>query len=107
MATPSHLTREALEDVFSPAELITVPERNLGAVRDSDAKDVLRTLGLPYFANPWFAMKRLDGESTGSVGEDFEWELSDRYEDAPAGAESWIPLAVVLDEDIVLDPVTG
>jgi hypothetical protein len=107
MASPSGLTREALEAVFDQAELITVPEDRLGPVTDSDAKEVLRTLGFPVFPNPWFGLAAEMGERLSTVGEEFDWELGDRYDDVPAGADRWILLATFHYETIVLDPDSG
>ncbi|MFE6689298.1 SUKH-4 family immunity protein [Streptomyces sp. NPDC057743] len=105
--SPDDLSRQALETVFTPAELITVPERQLADVADPDAREVLRTLGLPTGANPWFSFYTKIGERFERVGEDFDWELADTYDEVPPGADRWIPLAEIPYDSIVLDPETG
>jgi hypothetical protein len=100
------LTRDMLESVFEPGELVTSPEEILGPVTDPDAREVLRTLGLPVWENPWFDMDDMIGERLEPVSE-WDWELSDRYDDVPPGADGWISLALFPYDDIVLDPGTG
>ncbi|MFE2430603.1 SUKH-4 family immunity protein [Streptomyces sp. NPDC059373] len=107
MTSPPELSRRTLETVFAPAELITVPESRLDAVADPDARDVLRTLGLPVGKNPWFGLDNKIGERFRRIGEDYDWELAERYSEVPLGAETWIPLGMIPYDSIVLDPDTG
>ncbi|ARF58243.1 SUKH-4 family immunity protein [Streptomyces gilvosporeus] len=104
---PLDLSRQALETVFTSAELVTVPESRLDAVADPDAREVLRTLGLPVGKNPWFGLDNKLGERFRRIAEDFDWELADRYSEVPPGADRWIPLGMIPYDSIVLDPETG
>ncbi|MFE6892757.1 SUKH-4 family immunity protein [Streptomyces sp. NPDC057694] len=85
----SNLDRGMLDAVFAPDELITAPESILGPVSDADARDVLATLGIPVWENPWFDLD--DG-----IGEHLE----------PA-EDGWIILGMIPYDDIALDPKTG
>lgn len=107
MTSPLELSRRTLETVFAPTELITVPESHLDAVADPDAREVLRTLGLPVGNNPWFGLDDRIGERFRRIGEDYDWELTDRYSEVPLGADRWIPLGVIPYDSVVLDPYTG
>lgn len=100
------LTREMLETVFAPHELITCQESGLSAVSDRDAREVLQTLGIPTWENPWFDMDTEIGEHLERVG-DGEEELTDRYEDVPSGADDWFYLGVIPYDDIAFDPASG
>jgi hypothetical protein len=106
MSRPSSLTREMLETVFDPDELITVPESNLAVVSDPDAKEVLRTLGIPVWDNPWFDMEEQIGERFERV-EDWDEKLADRYSVVPPGADKWIGLGMIPYDGIAFDPDTG
>ncbi|WP_433466413.1 SUKH-4 family immunity protein [Spirillospora sp. CA-128828] len=103
--TPA-LTREMLDTVFAPDELITVPESNLTAVSDPDAREVLRTLGLPSCDNPWFDIDGRMGEHFERVGE-WDDKLEDRYSVVPPGADMWISLGMIPYDGLAVDPVTG
>lgn len=105
--SPLDLSRQALETVFTPAELITVPESRLDAVADPDAREVLRTLGLPVGKNPWFGLDNKLGERFRRIEEDYDWELADRYSEVPLGAETWISLGEIPYDGIAFDPETG
>ncbi|NUR01260.1 MAG: hypothetical protein HOY79_33465 [Streptomyces sp.] len=107
MTSPPELSRRTLETVFALAELITVPESHLDAVTDPDAREVLRTLGLPVGRNPWFGLDDKIGERFRRIGQDYDWELADRYAEVPPGADTWIPLGMIPYDSIVLDPYTG
>lgn len=58
-----------LDSVFEPAELVTAPEEILGPVTDPDARETLRTLGLPVWENPWFDVDGMIGERLEPVSE--------------------------------------
>lgn len=105
--SPLDLSRQALETVFTPAELITVPESRLDAVADPDAREVLRTLGLPVGKNPWFGLDNKLAERFRRIEEDYDWELADRYSEVPLGAGRWIPLGMIPYDSVVLEPETG
>lgn len=107
MGTSLDLSREKIEAVFESDELVTVPESNLGALSDADAREVLRTLGIPVGKNPWFGLDDKIGERFRRIGEDYDWELADRYSEVPLGADRWIPLGMIPYDSIVLDPFTG
>ena len=100
------LARDMLESVFEPGQLVTAPEEILGPVTDADAREVMRALGLPVWDNPWFDMDDLIGDRLEPVSA-WDWELSDRYDDVPEGADGWISLALFPYDDIVFDPATG
>lgn len=106
MNRPPALTREMLETVFDPAELIVAPEENLSAVADADAREVLGTLGIPVWDNPWFDMEDGIAERFGRV-EDWDEKLADRYSVVPAGAGKWIGLGMIPYDGIAFDPDTG
>jgi SUKH-4 immunity protein len=106
MSRPSALTRDMLETVFDPDELITVPEGNIGVVSDPDAKEVLQTLGLPVWENPWFEMDEEIGERFQRV-EDWDEKLEDRYAVVPQGADKWIGISMIPYDGIAFDPDTG
>ncbi|MFK0293850.1 SUKH-4 family immunity protein [Streptomyces sp. NPDC090442] len=105
--SPDDLSRQALETVFTPAELITVPEGQLADVADPDAREVLRTLGLPVGKNQFFGLDNKIGERFRRIAEDYDWELVERYSEVPLGADRWIPLGMIPYDSIVLDPETG
>jgi hypothetical protein len=105
--SPLDLSRQVLETVFTTAELITVPESHLAAVVDPDAREVLRTLGLPVGKNQWFGLDNKIGDRFRRIGEDYDWELTERYSEVPLGAERWIPLGMIPYDSVVLDPETG
>lgn len=90
----STIDRAMLEAVFESDELITSPESVLGPVSDADARDVLGTLGIPVWENPWFDLD--DG-----IGERLE-----RVE-TPPEADGWILLGMIPYDDIAFDPDTG
>ncbi|MFE2430604.1 SUKH-4 family immunity protein [Streptomyces sp. NPDC059373] len=102
----SHLSRDTLETVFEPAQLITSPESVLGPVRDPDAREVLRALGIPVWENPWFDLDHGTGERLERVRE-WDGELSERYDQVPAGADDWISLGMIPYDDLAFDPDTG
>lgn len=106
MNRPPALTREMLETVFDPAELIVAPEENLSAVADAEAREVLGTLGIPVWDNPWFDMEDGIAERFGRV-EDWDEKLADRYSVVPAGAGKWIGLGMIPYDGIAFDPDTG
>ncbi|MEV5650546.1 SUKH-4 family immunity protein [Nocardia sp. NPDC052254] len=106
MNSPSALTREMLETVFAPDELVTVPAGNVGVVVDSDAREVLRTVGLPVWENPWFDMDPEIAERFECVG-DREDPPADRYSVVPPGADRWISIGMIPYDDIAFDPETG
>ncbi|MER5944814.1 SUKH-4 family immunity protein [Streptomyces sp. NPDC001904] len=85
----SNLDRSMLEAVFAPDELITAPESILGPVTDADARDVLATLGIPVWENPWFDLDDGIGERLEPVEDD------------------WIGLGMIPYDDIAFDPGTG
>ncbi|WP_420034054.1 SUKH-4 family immunity protein [Streptomyces sp. cg28] len=85
----SNLDRGMLEAVFAPEELITAPESILGPVSDADAREVLGTLGIPVWENPWF---------------DLDDGIGERLEPVEDG---WIALGMIPYDDIALDPGTG
>ncbi|MFI8235429.1 SUKH-4 family immunity protein [Streptomyces sp. NPDC085900] len=95
-----------LETVFDPAELIVAPEGNLAAVGDPDAREVLGTLGIPVWGNPWFDMEDGIAQRFGRV-EDWDEKLADRYSVVPAGAGKWIGLGGIPYDGIAFDPDTG
>lgn len=107
MTSPPELSRQTLETVFAPAELITVPESRLDAVADPDAREVLRTLGLAVGKNQWFGLDNKIAERFRRIGEDYDWELTDRYSEVPLGADRWIPLGMIPCDSVVLDPDNG
>jgi len=107
MTSPLELGRRTLETVFAPTELITVSGSHLDTVADSDAREVLRTLGLPVGKNPWFGLDDKIGERFRRIGEDYDWELAERYSQVPSGADRWIPLGMIPYDSVVLDPYTG
>ncbi|EGU72900.1 hypothetical protein FOPG_20072 [Fusarium oxysporum f. sp. conglutinans race 2 54008] len=106
MTTPPPLTRDMLELVFQPEELVTTPESALDGVTHPDTRHVLATLGIPVRDNPWFDMAEGLDQRLRPVG-DWDWDLSDRYEQVPPGAERWISLALIPYDDIAFDPSTG
>lgn len=106
MKSPPALTREMLESVFDPAELIVAREGNLAAVGDPDAREVLGTLGIPVWDNPWFDLEDGIAERFGRV-EDWDEKLADRYSVVPEGAGKWIGLGMIPYDGIALDPDTG
>lgn len=105
MTQPAPLTRQMLEDAFTPENLATVPEVLLGGVRDRDARDVLASLGIPQQLI-WFSFSDVrDGLET--LSQSYDWELTDQYAQVPPGAGEWIDLAGFYYENIALDPVSG
>lgn len=104
MSNPFH--RALLLTAFEPAELITSPESILGPVTDADARDVLRTLGLPIWENPWFDLDAGIGERLDRVA-DWDGELSDRFDQVPPDADGWIGLGLFPYDDIAFDPHGG
>jgi hypothetical protein len=100
------LNRDMLEAVFEPDELITSPESILGPVANADAGEVLRTLGIPVWENPWFDLDAGIGERLERVAE-WDWELSDRFDHVPPGADGWIGLGLFPYDDIAFDPDSG
>ncbi|MGW3118500.1 SUKH-4 family immunity protein [Streptomyces sp. NPDC001107] len=102
----SNLSRGMLEAVFDPDELIRSPEIILGPVSDADARDVLGTLGIPVWENPWFDLDDGIGERLERVA-DWDGELSDRFDRVPPGADGWIGLGMIPYDDIAFDPDTG
>ncbi|MEV6944514.1 SUKH-4 family immunity protein [Streptomyces sp. NPDC051172] len=106
MNRPPALTREMLETVFDPAELVVAPEENLPAVGDPDAREVLGTLGIPVWDNPWFDMEDGIAERFGRV-EDWDEKLADRYSVVPEGAGKWIGLGMIPYDGLAFDPDTG
>ena len=107
MYNPLELSRQALETVFAPTELHTVPESQLEAVADPDTREVLRTLGLPVGKNPLISLDNKIGERFNRVGEYFDWRLEGTYSEVPPGADMWIPLGMIPYDSIVLDPDAG
>lgn len=107
MTSPPDLTREAMEAAFAADELITVPERDLEAVPAVDAREALRVLGMPRFPNPWFSTDTGIGDGFTRIGEFLDWDLADRYDDVPPGADRWIRLGSIPYDGIALDPATG
>lgn len=107
MYDPLELSRRTLETVFAPTELHTVPERQLEAVADPDTREVLRTLGLPVGKNSVGSMDGEIGERFNRVGEYFDWRLEGTYSNVPSGADLWIPLGMILWDNIALDSDTG
>lgn len=105
MTPVGFLTREMLETVFSPDTLMTVPEDGLDSVRDPDAREILRTLGLPC-ANIHFTFEDL-GKGLTTVAEGYDWELAEQYSDVPLGAATWILVAGSFEDGVALDPETG
>lgn len=55
----SPLTRNEMLTVFSEDELTLLGEELLGEIPDVDSREVLRTLGLPVWENPWFDMDEI------------------------------------------------
>ena len=106
MSSSNVLSREMLETVFDLDELITVPECNLGVVSDPDAKEVLRTLGIPVWDNPWFDMDEQIRERFELV-EDWDEKLAHRYSVVLPGADKWIGLGMIPYDGIAFDPDTG
>ena len=104
--TPPAVTRAMLEAVFEPGELLTSPDGILGPVTDADAREVLRTLGLPVWDNPWFDVDDELGERLERVSE-WDLELSECYDHVPPGAEDWIGLALFPYDSIAFDPESG
>ncbi|CAG6397819.1 SUKH-4 family immunity protein [Streptomyces cocklensis] len=102
----STLTREMLESVFAPEELLTAPQSILGPVANADAAEVLSTLGIPHWENPWFDMDDKIGTRLEPIT-DWDWRLPDRYEHIPPGADHWIGLGLVPYDDLAFDPATG
>jgi hypothetical protein len=103
------LSRRSLEAVYGADQLISVPESRLEEITDPDARDVMGTLGLPMGKNPMFGLHWALGEKFGRMGdrEDYQWELGDRYDPVPLGADRWINLCDICDDSIALDPDTG
>ncbi|MCD9880783.1 SUKH-4 family immunity protein [Streptomyces guryensis] len=106
MNRPPALTRAMLETVFDPAELIVAPAESLSAVADPDSREVLGTLGIPVWDNPWFDMEEGIAERLGRV-EEWDEKLEDRYSVVPPGAGKWIGLGMVPYDGIAFDPDTG
>ncbi|MEU2715670.1 SUKH-4 family immunity protein [Streptomyces sp. NPDC007205] len=106
MSRPLALTREMLETVFDPAELIVASEGNLPAIGDPDAREVLGTLGIPVWGNPWFDIDAELAERFGRV-EDWDGKLTDRYAVVPTGADKWISLGMIPYDGLAFDPGTG
>ncbi|MEV0090012.1 SUKH-4 family immunity protein [Streptomyces sp. NPDC050738] len=100
------LTRAMLDTAFEPHELLTPPVDILGPATDPDAKEVLHTLGIPSWDNPWFDVDDEIGRRLEPVSE-WDYELSDVYQDVPEGAENWVALGMVPYDDIAFDPATG
>lgn len=100
------LTRSDLEDVFESSELITVPEHQAGSITDPDARDVLRTLGIPLWDNPWIDVDDRIPERWERVG-GWDVDLTERYDRVPPEAGRWIGLAVIPYDRIAFDPETG
>ncbi|WP_329120719.1 SUKH-4 family immunity protein [Streptomyces sp. NBC_01465] len=102
----STLTRSMLDAAFAPHELITVPDSVLGPVSDTDARDVLGTLGLPVWDNPWMDLDSKINEQLGTVA-DWGEDPADRYEHVPEGAAGWISLGVMPYDGAAFDPADG
>ncbi|MFD7299057.1 SUKH-4 family immunity protein [Streptomyces sp. NPDC059897] len=102
----SPLTRNEMLTVFSEDELMLPSEELLGEIPDVDSREVLRTLGLPVWENPWFDMDDEVSERLQSVA---GWDvgLSDRFDEIPQGAERWISLGTIPYDDIAFDASTG
>jgi hypothetical protein len=100
------LSRDMLEAVFEPDELVTSPDSILGPVTDADTREVLRTLGIPVWENPWFDLDPGLGEQLERLSERGT-ELSDRFDDVPPGADGWIGLGMFPYDDLAFDPETG
>jgi hypothetical protein len=95
-----------LETVFDPSELVTVPESSLAVVPDADTRQVLGTLGVPFWENPWFDM---DDRLRDGLPRVTEWDssLSARFGQVPEGADNWVSLGLIPYDDLAFDPVTG
>lgn len=106
MSSPPVLSRDVLVTAFDPDELVTVAESRLAALSDPDAREVLRTLGFPVGPNPWFDMDHRIRERFERVG-DWDWQLTDRYDDVPPGADEWIVLGMIPYDAIAFAPDTG
>jgi SUKH-4 immunity protein len=106
MSRPPALTRVMLETVFDPAELIVAPQGNLAEVGDPDAREVLGTLGIPVWDNPWFDLEEGMAERFERV-EEWDGKLADRYSVVPPGADKWIGLGMIPYDGLALDPDTG
>jgi hypothetical protein len=101
------LSRRSLEAVYGVDQLISVPESRLEEITDPDTRDVMRTLGLPMRRNPMFGLDGELGERFIGIGQTYEWELVERYDDVPLGSDRWVHLCDITDDSIVLDPGTG
>ncbi|MHC5262585.1 SUKH-4 family immunity protein [Streptomyces sp. UC4497] len=102
----SPLTRDEMLTVFAEDELILLGEELLGEISDVDSREVLRTLGLPVWENPWFDM---DDEVSERLQHTSDWDvgLTDRFDEIPQGAEEWISLGTIPYDDIAFDASTG
>ncbi|MFF3495251.1 SUKH-4 family immunity protein [Streptomyces sp. NPDC002795] len=102
----SPLTRNEMLTVFSEDELMLPSEELLGEIPDVDSREVLRTLGLPVWENPWFDM---DDEISERLQRVSDWDvgLADRFDEIPQGAEEWISLGTIPYDDIAFDASTG
>lgn len=98
--------RATLLTAFEPDELITSPESILGPVTNADARDVLRTLGIPIWENPWFDLDAGIDERLDRVA-DWAGELSDRFDQVPPEADDWIGLGLFPYDDLAFDPHAG
>lgn len=105
MSAP-RLTRELLESVFAPEELLTAPRSILGPVSNADAAEVLSTLGIPHWKNPWFDMNDEIGTRLEPITE-WEWQLADCYDYIPPGSDRWIGLGMFPYDALAFDPATG
>ncbi|WP_433891275.1 SUKH-4 family immunity protein [Streptomyces sp. CA-111067] len=104
MSTP--LTRQMLESVFAPEELLTVPPDLLGQIPNADVVEVLGTLGIPRWENPVFDVDVTFGTRFETVA-DWDWTLEGNYPNVPAGADDWIGLALSFYDSLAFDPVSG
>lgn len=103
----TELNRRSLESVYGPDQLLTVPRHRLEEIKDPDTRDVMRTLGLPMGKNPMFGLGRELDERFIRVGEEYDWELVERYSEVPLESDRWVHLCQITDDGIVLDPDTG